>query len=106
VLAARGIGVIPDIIGNAGGVTVSYYEWVQNKRMEHWTEAEVNSRLERAIKSNYHLICDIAENRPRRSGGHDSRGLVVGKPIPIRLAAMVLALKRIEAHYLLEGFSQ
>lgn len=106
VLAGRGISVIPDIIGNAGGVTVSYYEWVQNKRMEHWTEAEVNARLERAIKSNYRLICDIAENRPRRTADHDSTGLVLGKRLPMRLAAMILALKRIEAHYMLEGFSQ
>jgi glutamate dehydrogenase (NAD(P)+) len=105
VLASRRIGVIPDIIGNAGGVTVSYYEWIQNKRMEHWTEAEVNARLERAIKSNYRLICDIAEDRPRRAEGHDSRGFVVGKVLPMRVAAMVLALKRIEAHYMLEGFS-
>ncbi|MEZ4293770.1 MAG: Glu/Leu/Phe/Val dehydrogenase [Polyangiaceae bacterium] len=106
VLAARDIAVIPDIIGNAGGVTVSYYEWIQNKRMEHWTETEVNGRLERAIKSNYHLIQDIALDRPRRSPDHDSRGFVLGKKIPIRAAAMVLALKRIEAHYMLEGFSQ
>ncbi|AUX23524.1 amino acid dehydrogenase [Sorangium cellulosum] len=106
VLAERGISVIPDIIGNAGGVTVSYYEWIQNKRMEHWTEGEVNARLERAIKSNYRLICDIAEDRPRRSADHDSTGFVLGKRLPMRLAAMVLALKRIEAHYMLEGFSQ
>jgi glutamate dehydrogenase (NAD(P)+) len=106
VLATRGIDVIPDIIGNAGGVTVSYYEWVQNKRMEHWTEAEVKARLERAIKSNYRLIRDIADNRPTESGDHDSRPFCVGRRLPVRTAAMVLALKRIEAHYMLEGFSQ
>src|SRR4029079_13682036 len=106
VLEERKIAVIPDIIGNAGGVTVSYYEWIQNKRMEHWPEAEVNARLERAIKSNYHLIQDIAANRPRRAAGHDSRPFVFGKPVPVRVAAMVLALRRIEAHYMLEGFSQ
>lgn len=106
VLAARGIDVIPDIIGNAGGVIVSYYEWIQNKRMEHWSLAEVNARLERAIKSNYGVICDIAANRSSRTETGDSRGFAVGRPIPVRLAAMVLALKRIEAHYMLEGFSQ
>lgn len=106
VLERRGIAVIPDIIGNAGGVTVSYYEWIQNKRMEHWTEAEVNGRLEQAIKSNYHLIQDIAGDRPRRTASHDSRGFVLGRRVPVRVAAMVLALKRIEAHYMLEGFSQ
>jgi len=106
VLARRGIEVIPDIIANAGGVTVSYYEWVQNKRMEHWTEAEVNARLERAIKSNYRVIRDIAEDNPRRSEEHDSSGFTVGARVPIRVAAMVLALRRISAHYMLEGFSQ
>jgi glutamate dehydrogenase (NAD(P)+) len=106
VLAARGIDVIPDIIGNAGGVTVSYYEWIQNKRMEHWSEAEVNGRLERAIKHNYALICDIAADRGRKTESHDSRPFVVGRAVPVRVAAMILALKRIEAHYVLEGFSQ
>jgi glutamate dehydrogenase (NAD(P)+) len=106
VLAGRKIEVIPDIIANAGGVTVSYYEWIQNKRMEHWTEQEVNAKLERAIKSNYAIIRDIAKNRPRKTDWHDSRRFTLGKEIDTRAAAMVLALKRIEAHYQLEGFSQ
>jgi len=106
ILQGRKIDMIPDIIGNAGGVTVSYYEWLQNLRMEHWTEAEVNARLERAIKTNYRIIRDIAQNKPRRTTTHDSRRFCVGREVDPRSAAMVLALKRIEAHYQLEGFSQ
>jgi glutamate dehydrogenase (NAD(P)+) len=106
VLAKRGIELIPDIIGNAGGVTVSYYEWIQNKRMEHWSETEVNGRLEQAIKSNYRIIRDISRNTPRRTATHNSTRYCIGKEADMRTAAMVLALKRIEAHYQLEGFSQ
>ena len=106
VLVERGIDLIPDIIANAGGVTVSYYEWIQNKRMESWTEAEVNKKLEYALKRNYRIICDISRNTPRKTEMHDSRQFCVGREVEPRLAAMVLALKRIEAHYLLEGFSQ
>jgi glutamate dehydrogenase (NAD(P)+) len=106
VLRARKIDVIPDIICNAGGVTVSYYEWLQNQRLEHWTEGEVNRRLEAAIKKNYAIIRDIARNRPQRTPLYDSRPYCVGQELDVRTAAMVLALKRIEAHYLIEGFSQ
>jgi glutamate dehydrogenase (NAD(P)+) len=106
VLAARKIDIIPDIICNAGGVTVSYYEWLQNQRLEHWTEGEVNRRLEQAIKKNFAIIRDVARNRPQRTPHYDSRPYCVGEEIDVRTAAMVLALKRVEAHYLLEGFSQ
>jgi glutamate dehydrogenase (NAD(P)+) len=106
VLGARGIDVIPDIICNAGGVTVSYYEWLQNQRLEHWTEAEVNGRLEQAIKKNWAIVRDIARNRPQRTPLYDSRPYCVGQAVDVRTAAMTLALRRIEAHYLLEGFSQ
>ena len=106
VLQKRGIDMIPDIIANAGGVTVSYYEWIQNKRMERWSESEVNQRLEHAMKRNYRIIRDISRNQSRRSDTHDSRPFCIGKEVDPRCAAMILALKRIEAHYLLEGFSQ
>ena len=106
VLERRKIDIIPDIICNAGGVTVSYYEWIQNKRMEAWTEKDVDAKLEFALKKNYRIIRDISRNTPRRTDMHDSRNFTIGKTVDTRCAAMVLALKRIEAMYMLEGFSQ
>jgi glutamate dehydrogenase/leucine dehydrogenase len=49
ILFARGIHVIPDILANAGGVTVSTFEWEQNLKGEHWSEVDVNSRLEKIM---------------------------------------------------------
>ncbi|MDB4888072.1 MAG: amino acid dehydrogenase [Gemmatimonadetes bacterium] len=50
ILDANGVFVIPDILANAGGVTVSYFEWVQNRAAYYWSEAEVNGRLDGVMR--------------------------------------------------------
>jgi glutamate dehydrogenase (NAD(P)+) len=53
ILHDNGVHVVPDILANAGGVTVSYYEWVQNNQELHWDREEVNSRLEKRLRDAY-----------------------------------------------------
>jgi glutamate dehydrogenase/leucine dehydrogenase len=61
ILADRGAWVIPDILGSAGGVTVSYLEWVQNLQRERWTEERVNARLQELMESATELVLDRAD---------------------------------------------
>lgn len=61
ILKRRGIEVLPDVLANAGGVTVSYYEWVQNKRSESWSLEEVDEKLERAMIEAYDRMQQFAE---------------------------------------------
>lgn len=61
VLESRGIHVIPDVLCNAGGVIVSYFEWLQNKRSEYWELEEVDQKLHRKIVSAYERVRATAQ---------------------------------------------
>ncbi|MBF0399329.1 MAG: Glu/Leu/Phe/Val dehydrogenase [Magnetococcales bacterium] len=63
ILEKRGIQVVPDILVNAGGVTVSYFEWVQNRSGLYWSEAEVNNRLDERMAREAHCIWEIAQEK-------------------------------------------
>ena len=86
ILKAQGVTVLPDILANAGGVTVSYFEWVQNRQGYYWTLQEIHDRLKAIMEREGQAIWDIAQ----------------AKDVTMRTAAYVHALGRIaeaiEAH--------
>ena len=61
ILYQKGISVIPDILANAGGVTVSYFEWVQDRMGYFWRESVVNERLEDVLVASFHEVADYAK---------------------------------------------
>jgi len=79
VLRDRNIVVVPDVVANAGGVTVSYFEWVQDISSFFWAEEEINRRLERILIDAFETVWSVAEE----------------KDIPLRTAAYVVACQRV-----------
>ena len=60
ILYDKGIFVIPDVLANAGGVTVSYFEWVQNIQKLFWTEDDVNQKLDQIMTRSFKEVYDIS----------------------------------------------
>jgi len=84
VLTERGVTVVPDILANAGGVTVSYFEWVQNRQRFQWTEERVNEELEAVITDAFDAMTAAHED--------------AGTP-NLRTAAYVVAVQRVVDAY-------
>jgi len=89
ILEERGITIVPDILANAGGVTVSYFEWVQNIQALTWDEPDVNDQLEKIMSRAYHNVVSVMKE----------------KGVPMRTAAFSIAIERVaEAERMRGGF--
>ena len=79
ILEKRGIVVVPDILANAGGVTVSYFEWVQDIQSFFWEEGEINAKLEKVMRKAFAQTCEQAD-------AHNTS---------LRMGAYLVAVKRV-----------
>jgi len=77
------IGIIPDILTNAGGVTVSYFEWVQNLQQFKWDEEDVNARLENKMVKAFNEVYSLKKE----------------KNVPMRIASFMVAIDRVQTAY-------
>jgi glutamate dehydrogenase (NAD(P)+) len=87
ILAAKGVFMIPDILANAGGVTVSYFEWVQDLNRDHWTEVEVNAKLKEIMDRSFAEVLAMSEH----------------EKCDMRTAAYLVAVKRVADTTALRG---
>lgn len=87
ILIDKGVVVIPDILANAGGVIVSYFEWVQGLQNFFWTEDEVNRKLSGMLTRSFHAVVELSRN----------------EHVYLRLAALMIAVRRVGRAMLLRG---
>jgi glutamate dehydrogenase (NAD(P)+) len=87
ILFANNVFVIPDVLANAGGVTVSYFEWVQDLQSFFWDEHEINHRLKLVMDASFNAVNERAQ----------------AHKIPLRLAANILAIERVAEATRLRG---
>jgi len=90
IIQQKGITVIPDVLANAGGVTVSYFEWVQNKNGYYWSLSEVHNKLEKTMNQAFNEIWKISTT----------------EQVSLREAAYTLAMRRFDSAVLAHGTQQ
>jgi len=81
ILLENGVFLVPDILANAGGVTVSYFEWVQDLQYFFWSEGQINERLHRIMRDSFQRVLDAKESRS----------------VDMRLAAYIIAVETVAA---------
>ena len=87
ILAEKGVLVIPDILANAGGVIVSYFEWVQDLQNFFWSEDEINNKLKEMLSRAFHDVLTFSKK----------------EGVSLRLAALMIAVQRVGRAMLLRG---
>jgi glutamate dehydrogenase (NAD(P)+) len=86
-LRDKGVFVIPDILANAGGVVVSYFEWVQDLQNFFWTEEEVNKKLRDILVKAFHEVLDMSQKQK----------------VDMRMAALMIGIERVTKAMLWRG---
>ena len=87
IINEKGIMVIPDILANAGGVTVSYFEWVQNRTGYKWTLEQVNRRSDRIMKDSFDHVYQTSQKYK----------------VSLRIAAYIVAIDKVSSTYKYRG---
>jgi len=87
ILSDKGISLIPDILANAGGVVVSYFEWVQDLQNFFWTEEDVNKKLREILVKAFHEVLEMSQKQK----------------VDMRMAALMIGIERVTKAMLWRG---